>query len=493
MRVAPYASQHGSPTVSSHRKTAHGADNLPIPQSGLRLWSIVGGLTALALALGLLRVGAKSIWLDEAFSIQDARGGIGSLAHVLTRDDPNMGLYYSLLYGWVHLFGESEFVVRSLSAVFAALAVPVVYLLGRRLFGTAAGIVAALLLAVDAFFVEYAQEARSYSLVVLLVTLSSYFFVGELEQPSARTRIAYVLASALAVYAHYFAFYVLVAQLLTLLASRGRAAFTRGWMIAAGAIVLLCTPEAIVAYRHGSSGISWIPKPTLSSPKDLFLDLVGGSRTLLVIYFLAGCYTAALLFRSRERWRYGYVVAWLGVPILASFAVSFVQPMFLSKYLIVSLPALVLVAAVAITSVRRPVVAAVLVLAIVTLSALRVAAWYQRNSLEDWGGATRYVVANMHPGDGVVFFPEWSSVPVTYYERQDGASGLENLDPRGQLVKGWNTKRRIWLVEREADAGRGQLDLQRLELALSRTYRPAGQRTFAGTVGGTVIELFRRT
>jgi uncharacterized membrane protein len=123
-----------------------------------------------------------------------------------------------------------------LSVIFAALAVPIIYLLGSRLFGTAAGTVAALVLAANAFFVQYAQEARAYSLVVLLVTLSSYFFVAELEQPSVRTRVAYVLASALAVYAHYFTFFVLVAQLVTLLATRRRAAFTRGWMIAGAAI-----------------------------------------------------------------------------------------------------------------------------------------------------------------------------------------------------------------------------------------------------------------
>jgi mannosyltransferase len=73
---------------------------------------------------------------------------------VLTRYDPNMGLYYLLLNFWERIFGESEFAVRSLSALFGALSVSALYLLGARLYGPTVGLVAGLLLALDAFIVE---------------------------------------------------------------------------------------------------------------------------------------------------------------------------------------------------------------------------------------------------------------------------------------------------------------------------------------------------
>jgi hypothetical protein len=162
--------------------------------------------------------------------------------------------------------------------------------------------------------------------------------------------------------------------------------------------------------------------------------------------------------------------------------------MFLSKYLIVSLPALVLVAAVGITRIPGRAVAAVLVLALVSLSTRGLADWYQRTSFEDWRGAARYVLATTHVGDGVVFYPRYASVPFGYYERREGAPELENLDPRGQLVERWRVKRRIWLVVREGDAARAPLDLRRLKRALAGKYRPAGRRTF----DGVMIELFHR-
>src|SRR6478609_5185376 len=167
------------------------------------------------------------------FALASSRLGLSGLWTVITSHDPNMGLYYVLLHSWTRVFGYSEAAVRSMTVALAGFAVPVMYLLGRRLFGRSAGIIAALLLAMAPFFVQYEQTARSYALVVLLMLLSSYFFVAELEKPSRATLVAYVLASALAVYAHYFAAFVLVVQAMTLIAVRRRGAVTVAWLSAA--------------------------------------------------------------------------------------------------------------------------------------------------------------------------------------------------------------------------------------------------------------------
>ncbi|MGZ4328080.1 MAG: glycosyltransferase family 39 protein [Solirubrobacteraceae bacterium] len=134
-------------------------------------------LTILGFALAAYRLGTKSMWLDEAVSADHARLGLSALWTVITSHDPNMGLYYVLLHLWTRVFGYSEAAVRSMTVVLAGFSVPVMYLLGKRLFGRTAGLVAGLLLAIAPFFVQYEQTARSYALVVLLVLLSSCFFV----------------------------------------------------------------------------------------------------------------------------------------------------------------------------------------------------------------------------------------------------------------------------------------------------------------------------
>jgi mannosyltransferase len=161
-------------------------------------------LTVLAFALAFHEIGAKSLNLDESTSLLYAREPVSQLWEVVSGGDPNGGLYYVLLNAWTRVFGDGEVAGRALIAVVAGLTVPAVALLGGRLFGRLAGLVAGLLLALDGFFVQYAQTARSYILAALLVTVSSYFFVAELERPSRSHKVGYVLARSVAIYAHSF-------------------------------------------------------------------------------------------------------------------------------------------------------------------------------------------------------------------------------------------------------------------------------------------------
>jgi 4-amino-4-deoxy-L-arabinose transferase-like glycosyltransferase len=441
-------------------------------------------LTLLVQLLGFYRLGTKSAWLDESVSISYARDNLGSLWHVVSGDDPNMGIYYAALRLWVAVFGESEAAARSLSVLFAMLAVPALYLMGARLFGRAAGLAAALLLAVNEFFIAYAQEARSYSLVLLLVVLSSYFFVVQLERPSSWTWAGYVVASSAAVYAHYFAAYVLVAQLVTLVVARRRAAFARPWLTAVAAIMLVCAPEAVAAYQRGTDGIAWIPPPNAHGLVHVPLALAGGSRTVLVLYFLAGCYAAALAARAPDRWRFGFAAAWFAVPVLVSFVVSFARPMFLDYYLIVSLPALVLVAAAGIT--RLPTVAAAaLLLVLCSLSGLRLANWYRSPAREDWRDAAQYVIANRRAGDRVAYYPSYASVPFEYYLRREDVRALPHLDPSDRLFS-MEGIRRIWFVLRGNDAQANSADVRRIEQA----FAPKGPPAPVLRLGRIEIELY---
>ena len=74
---------------------------------------------------------------------------------------------------------------------------------------------AALLLALNAFLVQYAQEARGYALATFLVALACFFYVRGAEGGRARDWVAYAAAMSLAFYAHLFAAFVLLAHAVT--------------------------------------------------------------------------------------------------------------------------------------------------------------------------------------------------------------------------------------------------------------------------------------
>src|SRR5207245_2897434 len=103
-------------------------------------------------------------------------------------------------------------------------------------FSERAALIAAALAAVNPYLVWYSQEARSYSLLVLLSALSLLLFARALREPTRRAFVAWGVVSALAVFTHYFAVFLLVPEAAWLIyATRRRAALE-----AAGALVAVC-------------------------------------------------------------------------------------------------------------------------------------------------------------------------------------------------------------------------------------------------------------
>src|SRR5688500_4077150 len=173
---------------------------------------------AAAAVVAFLFIGRKSFWGDEAFSVALAGSDWETLWHVLAERQANMGAYYLLLKGWTAVAGDGEAAARSLSALAAIAAAGVLYVLASRLFGRFVGLVGGVALALNAFLVRYAQEARGYTLVLLGATLASLAFVRLIEAPrSRRVWVAYVVVSTVSLYCHFFAAFVVIAHLATLL------------------------------------------------------------------------------------------------------------------------------------------------------------------------------------------------------------------------------------------------------------------------------------
>src|SRR5918999_2609241 len=121
-------------------------------------------ITVLAMVLRLYLLGQDSFWGDELASVRRAQLDGDSFWGFIS-NIPAMTVYYVVLHFWV-LLGDSEIIVRTLSVITAVVTIPIVYLLGKHLFNSETGLIAALLLAVNALHVQYSQEARSYSMLI---------------------------------------------------------------------------------------------------------------------------------------------------------------------------------------------------------------------------------------------------------------------------------------------------------------------------------------
>src|ERR1700690_534195 len=292
----------------------------PIPQSPraasstLEL-SLLVLITVLAGVLRFHSLAAKSFWFDEGASVAIARLDWYNFARILWRREANMSLYYFLLHFWLHL-GGSEFFVRTLSVLFAIASVPAIYLLGRRLFDSRVGLTAAALLAVNAYHVQYSQDARSYSLMVLLCLLSSLYFLKCLTAPSGRNRAAYILISALAVYAQFFSLLLIIVQWLSLkMLDREQAPREprNDWRW----IALLVSPVLVFVATTGTGPLRWVQRPGLKDLWVFALHFAGNGGPVLLRACLAGC-PPPLLPGLRppmripwEAWRYRFLGLWL--------------------------------------------------------------------------------------------------------------------------------------------------------------------------------------
>lgn len=498
--AAGTANQH---TTDSPRSL--GAASLPLE---LGLLTVITGAAA---GLRLHSLAAKSFWFDEGVSVAIARLDWYNLARILWRREANMSLYYLLLHDWLH-FGGSEFFVRSLSVLFAAASVPVIYLLGRYLFDSRIGLVAAALLALNAYHIQYSQDARSYSLMLLLCLLSSLYFLKCLCRPTCRNRAAYVVASVFAVYAHFFSGLLVLAQWLSLSFLEGEQAAQARAKVkkALRWIALLVSPVVAFVVTTGAGPLRWVQRPGVRDLWVFALHLTGNGGPLLLFAYATACIAALLpVWRTRrmrrtpwEVWRYRFLLAWLLFPLVLTLGLSLVKPLFVPRYFIFSLPALLLLAACGITRLRRAALRVPALLLLLILSLRGTASYYGQDldiQRDDWRAATHYLLNYAQPGDALLFHVPMGRMPYEFYRSLSPASPAPMvLYPRhgdrltfldfvekpndAQLERLLSQHPRAWLVLKYAEAQAGLPDSRTIELSklLGNRYSTVEQHDFPG-------------
>jgi 4-amino-4-deoxy-L-arabinose transferase-like glycosyltransferase len=470
---------------------------------------VLSVILAVAAALRFHSLAAKSFWFDEGVSVAIARLDWYNFARILWRREANMSLYYLLLRYWLH-FGGSEFFVRSLSVIFAVASIPVVYLLGRRLFDSRVGLFAAALLATNAYYVQYSQDTRSYTLMVLLCSLSSFYFVKGLREPSRRNRAAYILTSALAVYAQFFSLLLLVAQWLSLnLLDRNQIPRQNknDWRW----IALSVAPVIAFVASTGAGPLRWVQRPGVHDLWVFGLHFTGNGGPLLLIGCAAACIAAVgHIWPSRkirrvswESWRYRFLLCWLLSPTLFTLVVSLVKPLFVARYFIFCLPALLLLVAGGLTRLRSNWLIAG-ALSLMLIFSLRGTAGYYKQDIDiqrdDWRGATKYLLSHSEPGDALLFHVPMGRMPYEFYVPVLGApsSAPLVLYPRhgdritfldfvekpndAELQRLLPQHKRAWLVLTYAETQSGQPDARTIELSkiLENVYPIVKEHDFTG-------------
>lgn len=412
---------------SGSREVGDTATRLPV----FGIW--FGVVLLISTFLRTYKLGSKSFWLDEAASSMLARSDWHTFLNAVVHRQANMTLYYLLLRGWMYL-ANSETSIRLLSVLFGVASIPLMYQLADYIFGHKTARVAALLLSIHQFHVQYSQEARGYSLVVFLGLLSCYLFVQLLSTDSRKIWLAYILISVLVIYAQVFGAWVLIAQWIIVTISPTTRPIRQRMLRAAVAIVLLALPLAASLLLFSTrTQLSWMNQNSTSDLYRLLQDFTGNGSNYLMILELAPI-LGSLYFHLRKTRSasgtpaYMFLWIWLLVPVITVAIVSLRWPLLQSRYLIVCLPPFVILLADGLVQLRSRVVFATAFMAVVAFSLVGLSSYFQqRNDLshsDDWRDATRYILSEAQSGDAVLFPYSAEEIPFRDYEDRFAKAGL---------------------------------------------------------------------
>lgn len=398
-------------------------------------WGLIS-IVILSVCLTFYRLAYQSYGFDEAYSIYITKDLLTMISN-LWNHEANMWLYYAILYFW-RVFGTSEFAVRALSAFFAIATIPVIYMLGNYVHSKRVALIASLLAAVNVAYIFYAQEARGYTLVLFLVSLSSYSYLRFEED--RRYKALFVISSALSVYTHFYAGLVFLAKMLAAFLGKKVKLITTAVL----AVFLLITPIIFAPSIH-SHQIDWILAPSLHNLVGTAFFLSGDFPPLFVLYGLIFVYSTPFFVKHYRDEAYGFLYIWLILPIIFSFAFSLlVKPIYQSTYFLICLPPFLLLAAISINRFKNSLLKIGLVLAILIFSIIRLSLlfsedikdkWVISNEKYDWRSAVGYISSNVQNADAVIVYPYQDKLLYTAYN-PEGNQKVVEISSEPYLISG---------------------------------------------------------
>ncbi|MCC7390990.1 glycosyltransferase family 39 protein [Candidatus Sumerlaeota bacterium] len=409
-------------------------------------------------ALRFINLGEQSFWLDEVYSACIVEGPVSQILSSIPKDKPPLGYYAQAFF--TRFGDDKEFLHRIPAAISGSLFLFFMYLLATRFFSPRVGVIALGLASFNTFLIMYAQEARPYSLSLLLITINLLCFVEWLRGGRIRWLVALTISAILSCYALYAGLAIIgaefVALLIPALRSRSRADGRR-LVHFLGSCAVLSLSLIVLQSRasiYPSKNFLWTF--TAFAPGQftrVFLHtLVGVIPVAEVFGALAGVAAtvagviACVRLRSRSH-----------VVLFATVFITVVMPFFywhinrtiFPRYTIFLVPGLLVLIAAGIefaiarfSPMRAGANALLLVGGLLYIPASTWFFFHPVGAKVGWKGASQYIAARAATNDVVAVSSGMETTPLAYYLRRFGRPDLQvqlfdpNL-PDDQLSVSW--------------------------------------------------------
>jgi hypothetical protein len=289
-------------------------------------WLVASGMLLSTIIIWAPHVDARAVWRDEAATLIFASFSPDELWLATSHVDRTMAPYYLLVSSLPH----SPVALRWVSLIAGALAIAITAWLATRWWSTSAGLAVGLFLVVNPLLTPYFLEARSYTLTVVFLMMSTALLMAD-QMPQVGRWVLYTAALTMAILMNMLvAPAVLVHVIYVALRVRPKDwwAPLLAWATAAGPALGLLFSSAVTTGQ-----LAWLSLPTPRSITAMYAAASGGPW----FWLLVGLSMVGL---SKGRWRLNGEPflggALIIVPVLANLLVSYtVAPIFYPRYMLI--------------------------------------------------------------------------------------------------------------------------------------------------------------
>jgi len=446
-----------------------------------------------ALAIRLIDLGSRPFWLDEVFSAQRASLPRAALVHD-SFINHHMPSYFLMLHALVPL-GSPQFWLRVPSAAFGALAVMLVYLIGKQISGRGAGLVAALVLGLSPTALAFSQEARSYTMEMSLILVALLGIAKLAMDGGAAARrfwapgaarwawVLFVLGSAAALDVLGDGWpWLITANLIGAVLvwhSPDRRQLVRNFVAADAVILVLSVPLYVLMTMTQSEGyvssVMWIPPLSVSriwyDVASIYLMRVADSVTFrlmdvptpsAVMWLIDAGLIGAVAVGAWALRRRPALLASIGLSFavlpLCLLVISVWRPVLLPRYILWSAAPFAILAGIGasyILNTLKPGRRVLALTAITAVLAVNLAPYYQAETKPRWDLAAQMLAHEMAPGD-VLYLTDLGALPILRMYLPPGTQAIVLNDSDGDLAHARAAQlqgKRVWAVIGHAGQG----------------------------------------
>jgi len=470
-----------------------------------KIWAALTVITAVAAGIRLVGLG-RGLNLLEVNSFWYGRMPLG---YIFQASD-----YFPHLYALVHLcapvLGDSEAALRLPFVLAGILQVPVLFLLGGRLFGERVGLLSAFLVAISPFHIHHSQTARYYVLLMLYASFMLYALLAAWEARGWRRALAwggFTAAAVLNLHTHLFALYALALSLVSALMflgssysqEGGRGLWKKVWPL--GPVLAVCVVCGLDTWKRywfflwsqlSSGRLLWETTASrVFNPGNIFVQILdefsGGGRAAVLFSFLA--VAAVILRRRTHQQALWHLAVWTGLPLASLFILrahyhfepwyfSFIAPLWLI-WVACGLEAVAEAGARLHPRFGRAAAWAGLALGVVWLNG-SVLSEELGHAQSAWKDALGEISGRCVPGDAVFLHPESGrDGPTRFYPLRSGCRLFDlsylSRPQRERTISLFTRQERIWLAAQATPSVEEQEQAGNIRRLLERVYEPKGE------------------